>query len=82
MLQTIKNFLFNNSNDSNRVAWLSAKLKQIPAGHRILMPVRGSSDLSRSVLIWITSHRTLVSTKEKVMVRDFSQELGMPNELT
>ena len=36
MMQKIKNFLFNNSNDSNRVAWLSAKLKQIPAGHRIL----------------------------------------------
>jgi SAM-dependent methyltransferase len=36
MMQTIKNFLFNNSNDSNRVAWLSAKLKQIPVGHRIL----------------------------------------------
>lgn len=36
MMQTIKNFLFNNSNDSNRVAWLSAKLKQIPASSRIL----------------------------------------------
>jgi SAM-dependent methyltransferase len=36
MLQIIKQFFYKNSNDTNRLAWVSAKLKQIPGGRRIL----------------------------------------------
>jgi len=36
MIRILKKILYTNVNDTNRAVWLSAKLKQIPAGHRIL----------------------------------------------
>lgn len=36
MLQTLKELFYTNTNDSNRVTWLSNKLSQIPSGYRIL----------------------------------------------
>lgn len=36
MIQTIKKWFYTNTNDSNRVTWLSAKLDQMPSGCRIL----------------------------------------------
>lgn len=36
MIQTLKKWFYTNTNDNNRVAWLSAKLNEIPSGLRIL----------------------------------------------
>lgn len=36
MINALKKFLFNNLNDSNRAAWIAAKLKETPKGYRIL----------------------------------------------
>jgi len=64
MLQTLKKLFYTNTNDANRVEWLSTKLGQIPAGLRILDAGAGEQRFKP-----FCSHLTYVS-------QDFGQYEG------